>query len=32
MMGLGFGWEKTILARLKQKTAFALTCFIMETN
>ena len=32
MMGLGFLVEKKILARLKWKTKFALTCIVMKTS
>ena len=32
MMGLGFLFEKKILARLKRKTTFALMCIVMKTN
>ena len=30
MMRMGFLFEKKILARLKKKTIFALTCFILK--
>ena len=29
---VGFLCEKKILARLKKRTIFALTCFVMKTN
>ena len=32
MIDLGFLFEKKILARLKQKTAFALMCFAMNIS
>ena len=32
MMGLGFLFEKKILARLKQKTIFALISIVMKTD
>ena len=31
-MELNFLFEKKILARLKKRTTFALTCFVMKTN
>ena len=31
-MGLGFLFEKKILARLKKRTIFALTCFVMKIS
>ena len=32
MMGLGFLCKKKILARLRRKTTFALTCIVMKTS
>ena len=32
MIELGFPFEKRILAKLKQKTTFALTCFVTKTS
>ena len=32
MMGLGFLCEKMILIKLKRRTTFALTCFVMKTS
>ena len=30
IMGLGFLYEKNILARLREKTTFALMCIVMK--